>query len=160
MLRAVPRGWFSHDFEVYDRSGSRVGWADLSSWREKATLEVADARYDATHKTGRKEFALSREDGEIVLVAQKPSAWRERLCFEYAGSRYELRKESAWRRDFVLSREGMGEVGSLRPGGMFRREWTADLPEELPQEVRVFVMWLVRLMWKRAESAGGAGGGG
>ena len=154
LLRAVPKGWFSRGFEVLDpRSGATVGRAELSSWRENAELEVAGARYRTTHAIGEKEFVLARDDGTRVLQAEKPSAWRERLSFEHDGARYELRKESAWRRAFALSREGVGEVGTLRPGGAFERGWTADLPEELPLEVRVFVMWLARVMWNRQDAA-------
>lgn len=86
-------------------------------------------------------------------MAEKPSAWKERLSFEHDGVGYELRKESAWRRAFVLSRAGVGAVGSLRPAGAFKREWTADLPGELPLEVRVFLMRLAVLLWKREDSA-------
>jgi hypothetical protein len=58
--------------------------------------------------------------------------------FEHGGNRYELKKESAWRSAFVFSRDGVGRVGSIRRKGFFKREWTADIPEELPLEVRVF----------------------
>lgn len=154
LLRAESEGWFSHDFEVLDASsGAAVGWVDLSSWRERAELQIAGACYRATHGMGEREFVLSRKDGSKVFAAEKPSAWREILAFEHGGVRYELRKESAFKRAFVLWREGAGEVGSLRSGGAFRREWTADLPEELPLEARVFVMWLARVMWNRQDAA-------
>jgi hypothetical protein len=156
VLRAVPKGWFSYNFDVYDRTGERVGRAELSRWHENAILEVGGARYEATHKRGRKEFVLSREDGTTVVVAEKPSAWKERFSFVFDGVGYELRKESAWRRAFVLSREGVGAVGSIRPGSTLKREWTAELPGDLPIEVRVFVMWLAALLWKRKDAAGGA----
>jgi hypothetical protein len=42
----------------------------------------------------------------------------------------------------------------------FKREWTVDMPEELPLEVSVFIVWLVVILWKRAESAAAAGGAG
>src|SRR5688572_17941591 len=106
MLKAVPPGWFSYDFDVFDRTGERVGHVDLSNWRENAKLEVGGTRYEATHGSGHKEFVLSRGDGSTVLVAEKPSAWKERFSFEHEGNRYELKKESAWRRAFVLSRDG------------------------------------------------------
>lgn len=165
MLKAVPKGWFSYDFDVYEEvnPGAPIARADLSNWRENAKLEVGGTRYEATHRSGRKEFVLTREDGSTVLVAEKPSAWKERFSFEYDHVGYELRKESVWRKTFVLSRDGGGAVGSLQHGGMFKREWTAQLPEELPIEVRVFVMWLTFLMWNRedasaASSAASSGG--
>ena len=159
MLRAVPGGWLSNDFEVYDRVGALVGLVHLSTWRENAELEVNGARYRATHQGGKKEFVLSREDGLRVLIAEKPSAWRDRFSFGQGGRRYELRRESAWGRAFALSREGDGTVGSIRPEGAFRRGWTAELPEGLPREVGVFIMWLVRVMWNREDAAAGGAAG-
>ena len=97
-------------------------------------------------------------------MAQKPSIWRNRFVFEHAGNQYELKKESTWGSAFVLWRDGVGSAGSVRSKGFFKREWIAELPEELPLEVRVFIVWLMAILWKRAASAaaadGGAAGGG
>ncbi len=157
MMRAVARGWFSYDFDVFDRTGAAAGRVTLTSWRENATLDVGGRRYEGTHTRGDSKFVLSREDGSPVLVAEKPSAWKDRFSFEYAGNRYELRKESAWRRAFVLTRDGIGTVGSLRPEGAFRKGVLAELPNELPPEVGLFVMWLAVLLWRREDSAAASG---
>jgi hypothetical protein len=62
---------------------------------------------------------------------EPPSTWKDRFPFEHGGNRYELRKEST--KACVITREGVGSVGSVRlEGGWFSRGWTADLPEELP----------------------------
>lgn len=159
MLKAIPKGWFSSGFDVYDRGGARLGSVSLSNWRETASLEVGGVRYEANHKAGKKEFRLSREDGTTVLTAEKPSAWREKLHFSYGGNGYELSKESYWKRAFTLYRDDIGKVGSVKPGGMFERTWTAELPEELTPEAKVFVMWLVALLWRRQNAAAGSGGG-
>jgi hypothetical protein len=92
----------------------------------------------------------------VIAVAERPSAWKDRFVFEHGGNRYELKKESAWRSGFILSRDGVGLVGFVRWRGFFNREWTVDVPEELPLEVRVFVVWLVIILWKREDSAAGA----
>jgi hypothetical protein len=91
-------------------------------------------------------------------VAQKLSIWRNRFVFEHAGNRYELKKESTWGSTFVLWRDGVGSVGSVRSKGFFKREWIAELPEELPLEVRVFIVCLMAILWKRAASAAAADG--
>lgn len=153
MLEAITKNWYSLDFDVYDRAGAHIGVVDLSNWSEKAELEVGGTSYEATHKSTSKDFVLSSPDGAQLLVAEKPSAWKERLVFEYGGSRYELKPESSWRRDFILTREGFEQVGSLRPASGSKRGWTAELPEELPAEIKLFVMWLVRLLWQRAQTS-------
>jgi hypothetical protein len=93
-------------------------------------------------------------------VVEKPSVWRSRLIFEYVNNHYELKKASVWGSAFVLLREGVGPVGSIRSKGLFKREWTVEMPEELPLEVRVFIMWLMIILYKRAMAAAGAGGAG
>jgi hypothetical protein len=168
MLRAVPDGWFSYNFTVFDRSGTPVARADLSKWLwlETAKLEISATSYEAYSKRlAHKEFLLEKEDGRVVAVAEKPSFWRNRRVIEHAGNRYELKKESAWRNTFVLWRDGVGPIGSVRSNGVFKREWTVELREELPMEVGVFVMWLMVIMWKltlssAAELSGPVGGGG
>jgi len=59
MLRAVPEGWFSSNFIVFDRARTPVARAGLSNWREIAKLEVGGTRYEARSK-GRagKQFVL------------------------------------------------------------------------------------------------------
>lgn len=156
MLRAVRKSWFSYNFDVFDRTGTRVAKADLANWRENAKLEVGGRRYLARHETWAREFVLEGEDGLTVVVAEKPSGWRDNFSLEYGGARYELRKESPWRSAFVLSQEGVGVVGSIRQKSFFGMETNVDLPEDLPVEVRVFVLWLATLMRKRADSAAGS----
>jgi hypothetical protein len=153
VLRAVEKSWFSYNFDVFDRTGTRVATADLANWRENAKLEVGGRRYLARHERWAREFVLEGEDGLTVAVAEKPSGWRDNFSIEHGGTRYELRKESPWRSTFVLSREGVGVVGSIRQKSFFGRETSVDLPEELPVEVRVFILWLATLVRKRADSA-------
>ena len=165
MLRAVPDGWFSHSYTVFDRGGMPVARAELSRWwlwRGTTRLEVGGRRYQA-HSKGRtgKEFVLEAEDGRVVAVAEQTRAWSDRFEIKYEGNRYELKKESAWGSAFVLSRDSTGLVGSVRvqSRGFFKREWTVDMPEELPLEMRVFILWLIILLWTRAAvAAGGAAG--
>jgi hypothetical protein len=72
LLRAVPNGWFSYDFTVFDRSGTPVARVDLSNWRETAKLEVGGTRY-GTHRKGwrSKEFVLEKEGGRRGPEAER-----------------------------------------------------------------------------------------
>jgi hypothetical protein len=63
VLRAVRKGWFSYDFDVFDGTGARIATVDLAKWRENAKLEVQGRRYLARHETWAKEFVLSFEAG-------------------------------------------------------------------------------------------------
>ena len=95
----------------------------------------------------------------MVASAEKLSTWKNRLVFEdVTPNRYKLKKEPVWGNAFVIGGEGVGRVGSVRKKGLFKREWAAELPEELPLEARVFIVLLVFFLWKRAASAAAAGG--
>ena len=159
MLRAVQGGWFSGDLIVFDRTGTPVARVEQANWREAAKFQVGERHYEAHPKGWRgKEFVLEAEDARVLTVAEKTSAWSNRFVFEHGGNRYELEKESVWGGTFLIRREGVGRVGSVRSEGVFKREWMVDLAEEMPLEVRVFIMWLVILLWRRAASYAGAGG--
>ena len=159
LLRAAPKGWFSYDFAVSDATGTPVGKVAFSNWRERAELDVEDKRYEARHGSWEKEFVLNDRDGQTVVVAEKPSAWKDRFSFKHGGYRYELTKESLWKGDLLLSREDVGTVGSVRQKGAFKREWEAEMPDELPAEVGTFVVWLAVLLARRAASTAAASGG-
>ena len=45
--------------------------------------------------------------------------------------------------------EGSEEVGKISPDGIFTRRATVNLPETLPLPVRVFLVWLTLILWKR-----------
>ena len=59
MLRAVQKGRFSYDFDVFDRTGARIATVDLANWHKNAKLEVQGRRYLARQETWAKEFVFS-----------------------------------------------------------------------------------------------------
>lgn len=173
-LLAVPEGWFSWDFGIYGEEIQEESHSESAplarvslSWAKEAgelTIEgVRHRMYREGLASG--DFVLERE-GEQIVRADKPSSWSNRFEISYRGRRYELEKESTWRRKFVLVDEGRREVGKIEPEGPFTRRAVVDLPEELSLAVRAYLVWLCVILWKRESSAGGAvaaggaGGGG
>lgn len=154
MLTAVPKSWFSWDFTVMD--GTRtVGDIDVSCWREKGVITVAGADcrvYREGLMSG--DFILASEDN-VLARAKKPSAFRRAFIVQYADTQYTLRPASAWGRAFaLLDRDRV--VGMLSPRGLFTRRAAIDLPETMPLSVRVFIIWLAVIIWKREADAQGA----
>jgi hypothetical protein len=153
MLIAVPKSWFSWDFTVMD--GTRlVGDIDMSCWREKGVITVEGADYRVNREglmSG--DFVLASDD-KVVARATKPSAFRRTFMVEHGGQQYTLRAQSALRRAFELL-DGDTIVGTLSPRGLFTRRAAIDLPETMPLSLRVFIIWLAVIIWKReAESQG------
>jgi signal transduction histidine kinase len=147
-LSIVPKRWYSWDFNVFD--GSRqVALVDVSTWREKGTLVVDGAEYRVSREgimSG--DFTLERH-GSVLARATKPSAFRHTFIIKYDGREYVLRKKSIWRRAFVLLRNEDTEVGGVSPNSIWTRDATVSLPDEWPLAIKVFVMWLAIILWKR-----------
>jgi hypothetical protein len=151
MLHVTPKSWFSPHFSVSDGDGVR------------ATLEVAMLREAATLTIDGEEYRLYREgwasgdfmlerNGALVACATKPSALHSMFELAYEGRRYTLRRESLLRRDFGLY-EHETRIGTLRPASIWSRAAEIDLPAELPLPVRIFIAWLMLLIWQRDRNA-------
>ena len=156
MWSAVPRHWFSWDFVVHDATPKPVAEVRLSSWRERGAI-VADG---VEHKVSRQgflgAFVLVKGDS-VVASAEKPSAFRESFQIDQEGRRYTLKRRSLWQRALVLY-EGEKEIGSLVPIGLFTRRAQIALPDELPLLLRLFVIWLAMLLWKRDSDVAASAG--
>jgi hypothetical protein len=128
----------------------------LNGWSDKGTLTIGEATYRV-----RREALLSRtfvlEGAEGVLARAKSRGFfRPELLLHHAGRDYTLRARSIFRRTFVLL-DGSREMGSLVPKNPFTRKAAADLPSDLPLPLRMFVVWLTVMSWRRAAAAGSAG---
>ncbi|HTU99760.1 MAG TPA: hypothetical protein VMF13_04425 [Luteitalea sp.] len=157
MLTATPKRWFSWDFTI-EEGDRQVAAIDVSSWRERGTLTVdgVDHRvYREGILTG--DFILEAA-GTVVARAEKPSAFRRVFLIEYHGRRYVLQPTSVLSRGMTLL-EGDRSVGVIAPGGILTRRADVELPEDMPLAVRVFVIWLTVILWKRDSDAGAASAG-
>ncbi len=159
MLEAVPRAWFSWDFSILDEAGSRIASVDMSAWRERASFMVGDTTYRIRRDgIASGPFFLEREGG-VLGRAIKPSAFRNSFTIECAGRNYELRKRSAFGREYVLE-EDARKVGHMTPRTWFGRQATVDFPDALSVPMQVFLAVLVLFLWKRDSDAAAAAGGG
>jgi len=156
MLGAVPKRWFSWDFTVLDGQ-TPVADIDVSWWRERGVLTIENRPYQV-YREGLLSGAFVLEGDHGVLArASKPSAFTRRIAIESQGRRYELKPKSVFTRAFDLLRNDK-PAGSLSPEGLFTRRMRVDLPEELPLPVRVFIVWLTVILWKRQHDQAAAGG--
>jgi hypothetical protein len=151
MLEAIPKNFFSTSFRLQQRN-ELLGEVDSSIWREKARLELEDGTYE-TYRESRwgGDFFLEH-DGKIVARATKPSSLRNSFDVEVGGRSMVLRQLSIWTRRFGLF-DGDKQIGGIYPQGIFTRRANIDLPSDLPLPTRVFLFWLVCLIWKRQSQA-------
>lgn len=162
MLRAIPKGLFSNDYEIY-RDEDQVAFLDPSAWREKAELEIEGQRYKLDREGWVGEFRLLDKMNHPVAKAAKTSAFKNRFEVEQGERRFVLDKTSFWSRGFSLwevvpgpagseARESL--VGQIDREGLLTRRAVIDLPEDLPLPVQVFLFWLVVVLWNRQKNSG------
>jgi hypothetical protein len=153
MLSATPKSWFSWDYAV-SRNHDHLANIDISCWREKGTLTVEGQQYGVYRERPLSGKFILESNGTILASAEKPSSLRRRLLIgDAVGRQYELKPRDMFSRTFQLH-AGSTLIGSLSAKGLFSRGMNIDLPETLPLPVRVFVIWLTAILWKRdAESA-------
>lgn len=148
MLTVVPKTW-SYAFSVTEGSQPVAETENLSWWRDRARLQVKGADYTA--RRDKSTFVLESVDG-VLARAERPRRWRRELFIEHSGRQFSLRKESAFRRGFLLF-ENAAAIGSIAPAGVLTRKAAAVLPEDLPLFLRVFIIWLVMTTWKQDDAA-------
>jgi hypothetical protein len=150
-LKLIPKSWLSWDFNVL-QDDHLVAEIDISQWREKGKLAIDGSHYDVYREGLLSGAFLLEGDGTRLAGAIKPSVFARSFEVEYIGKTYQWRGE-LFKRKFILS-EGEQEVGSLTPDGIFTRRATAEFPDDLVLPVKVFLIWLALILWKRdAESS-------
>ncbi len=154
MLTAIPKHWLSWDFTVM-KGSQAVAEIDISWWREKGVLTVQDVDYRVYREGMMSGDFILESAGSVLARAEKPSAFHRSFIVDHAGRRYTLRAKAVFRRAFLLL-DGDRQIGSLSPEGMFTRRATVDLPEALPLPVKVFIIWLTVILWKRESDSGAA----
>jgi len=151
VLEAIPKNIFYTGFQ-FQQENQLLGELDSSIWREKASVELKDGTY-LLYREGRfsGDF-LIEHNGKVVARATKPSALYNTFEIKVAGRSLVLRKLSIWNRRFGLF-DGDKQIGSIYPLSLFSRRAIVDLPADWPLPIRVFVFWLVFIIWKRQRQA-------
>lgn len=150
MLELAPKSWLSWDFDVLE-NGETVAEVDISAWRERAEIMV-QGKPHRVYRDGMTGPFLLEADGEEIARAVKDSAFTSSFTVEHAGREYALRKVSWWGGTFALI-EGDRELGRMFSVAFFSHRGQAEFPKTMPLAVRVFLTWLVMIMWKRETEA-------
>lgn len=149
MVEAIPQGIFSKDFHLW-RDGRPVAELDVSSWSEKADVDIEGVPY-RLYRQGMMSgaFVLER-DGQIIAQAHKLSALSDTFEIHADGRTLTLRKESFWSSDFGLF-EGEQRLGGIAKAGFLTRRARVELPKEWPSPIQTFIFWLALLIWNREQ---------
>ncbi len=158
MLIAVPKGWFSWDFQLLDMTNHPVAELELSSWRERGSVLVGGASYKLYREGLAGPFVLEAPDGAKAGSAVKISVFRQEFSIAHAELNYRLKAISAWRREFGLFLEDR-RIGSIEPESWTNRKAKVDFADDVPLLLQAFAIWLTLLQWRNAAAVAAAGGG-
>jgi len=151
MIRAVPKSWFSSGYRVLE-DNTTIAMVDLSRWREAGVLTINGSTYRVYRKGLMSGLFLLESGGSILARAQKPSALYRSFLVEDGGNQYKLEAESALYRKFILTQKE-NPIGSVYPESAFTNKAVIDLPEAISLPVRLFIFWLVIILWNRGSDA-------
>jgi hypothetical protein len=151
MLRAVPNGWLSWNFTIYDNDKA-IAKIDLAWVREAGELNLDGSIYRVYREGLLNGAFILEKEGQILAFAEKPSALIRSYKVDYNNTNYTLEAASALQRQFVL-REGGQTIGSVRPVNAFTKNAIIDLPVDIAMPVRIFMVWLTLILWKRDDDA-------
>jgi hypothetical protein len=157
-MEAVPRSFFSWNFEILENS-QKIADLDMSSWREKGLVQVDGANFTIS-KEGfiNPTFTFSQDNTELA-TATKETMLSHGFVVDVDGKRFYLKKKSFFSRVMLFSND-LGSIGTIKRRSLFKRGALVELPEDVDLPVRIFVIWLVLLMWKRdSDNAASSGSG-
>lgn len=151
MLEAIPTNFFSTNFRL-EQENKLVGELDPSIWRCTATMELEDGTYNLYREKFFGGDYLLETKGNVVARATKLSMLHDKFAVQVGSRLIELRKLRWTSRKFGLFHAD-AQIGTIYPRGLFSKRATIDLPRDWPLANRIFVFWLVFLMWKRESQA-------
>lgn len=155
MLKAVPISWCSWTFQIEDERHN-VAKIDMAWLRESANLRIGGDTYRAAKCSAFGGTFELTHDGTVVASAGKRMMIR---TFDVAaGDRhFELSALSIFGRSFGLYEHGQ-LIGTMGPTGIWSRKARVDFPDDVSNEVQVFLIWLVLILWRRSASSNAAAG--
>ncbi|MFN2637950.1 MAG: hypothetical protein ABR585_13070 [Gemmatimonadaceae bacterium] len=151
MLEALPTNFFSTTFRL-QQQGKLFGELESSILTERGVAELEDGTYELYREGLFSGDYVLEKSGKAVARATKPSALQNRFELELPTGRFVLRRLSILNRRYGLF-DGETQIGTIFPQGLFTRRASIDLPSAWPLATRMFVFWLVFLMWRRQNAA-------
>jgi hypothetical protein len=140
------------------RDGSPFGHMEFRALAESGAIVMGDHRLTIRREGPMSGAWLLEEDApgvgpQVVASAEKPSAWRNGIILRVAG-RPELRldRASAWKATFELT-EADRRLGAIRRTGVWRQRVQAEIPDDVPPPLQLFVLWMAVLLYRRDDSA-------
>ena len=154
MLSARPTGLFANDY-TFALDGRPLGILDQSGTFERAEITLEGVPYLLKNERIGRDLLLER-DGEVLARASKRLLRRQlTVTIDPDGpTPYQLELEVSGflvkGGRYTVTRDGR-KVGELVKTP-FARSASAHFPDDLPLPIRVFLLWIGLMMWRRERS--------
>jgi hypothetical protein len=155
MLYAIPKYWFSWDFNLRGAGGEDVAEICLSSWRDRGSVVLSGVEYGIHRKGLTGPFLLEAPDSTTAASAIKTSMLYREFIISHGNQNYTLKAISAFGREFGLF-NGEDRIGSIQPDSWWGRRARVEFAEGLHPLIQAFAVWLTLLLWKRDASESAA----
>lgn len=148
---AIPRSALSWTFDLLQDGEPQVEVV-VNSFREKGFVRIRSKEY-RVHREGLLTGPFVLVDGlRTVATADKPSAFKRRLDIDFERRRFVFKADSAFYRAMTLY-ENDAPIGSIEPQSAFSRKADLHLPDDLPQALQGFLLWLTLVLWRRQQES-------
>ncbi len=146
-LQIHPEMWFGWSFCAH-RSGPAFAFIKVGGFRNIGLIELGGLHY-TVHKRGPVRGAICLEcAGTLAAIAFRRSPFRRVFEIGYAKQTYLLKPARLLGRRFLVL-DGERVKGIVRPDGALSRTAIADVPDDWPPVLQLFVVLLVLRLWKR-----------
>jgi len=155
MLEAAVVGAGGSNYRVTS-DGNAVATMEIHGLREAGTIAGGHGRLTIRreHPTSGAWLLERHDDGagpQVIASAEKPSAMRSGFIFRMPGRpALQLDRPSAWRPVFELT-EADRAAGTIRRVRSLRLRMQADIRNDVPPALQLFVLWTVLLLLRRAD---------
>jgi hypothetical protein len=147
-LEFFPKRTFSIRRYTLESDGAEIGEIDCGGIRQPATITVEGVNYNpAREGVLRTKFHLDAGGSRLADVEPGGNTLR-RLIVQAGAKTYTLQVGSWFSRNFVLT-ENDAEVGRIARMGLLTARCKAELPDDMPLPVQVFLIWLALITWRR-----------
>jgi hypothetical protein len=150
MLTAVPYGFWAPEYVLSDETGRALARVKLH-WGGEAGTITLDGAAQNIRRDGMMGPWHVWSSGTVVATVIKPSAFSRLFHISVGSAEYRM-VPRAWSSAFDLF-AGDQRLGGLERRGILSRTMAVFLPDDLPMMVRAIAVWVVLLMWRRADAA-------
>lgn len=150
MLRLTKKG-ISNSYKVLDgETGEQIAVTKTDWGWQAGSVELngVEISFGSTGSGG-DEFVMT-ENGVARATAKRLSAeGRRRFMIEHGQTTLHFELHGTGQKPFEASRDDMA-IGSIALEGFAGRKAVIDLPEDLPESLRLFAGWLALRDWNNA----------